>query len=128
MRSPSAPRQFKESNVPCFLPTRTLSTTFPFNSGIGNNFITHHWFVALKQVDLGPDDAQALKTKLVPMPLLKGKVVERILVETNVEAGSKHGTFDSLNCLGAEGDLTHQGLNKIVLKTGIHIIDLDLVE
>ena len=97
-------------------------------AGKGNNFITHHWFVALKQVDLGPEDAQALKTKLVPMPLLKEKVGERILVKTKLEASSKHGTFDSLNCLGAEGDLMHQGLSKIVFKPGIHIIDLDLVE
>ena len=61
------------------------------------------------------------------MPLLKAKVVERILVKAKAEANIKHGTFDSLKCLGAEGDLTHQGLNKIVFKTGIHIIDLDLV-
>ncbi len=100
----------------------------PCLAGSDKNFITHHWFVALKQVDLGPEDAQALKTKLVPMPLLNGKVVERVLVETKVEAGSKHGTFDSLNCLGAEGDLMHQGLSKIVFNPGIHIIDLDLVE
>ena len=97
-------------------------------AGKGNNFITHHWFVALKQVDLGPDDAQALETKLVPMPLLRGKVVERILVKANIEAGRKHGTFDSLNCLGAEGDLTHQGLNKIAFTTAIHIIALDFEE
>ena len=90
-------------------------------AGKGNNFITHHWFVALKRVDLGLDDAQALKTKLVPMPLLKAKVVERILVKAKVEANRKHGTFDSLNCLGAEGDLTHQGLNMIVFTTVIHI-------
>ena len=100
----------------------------PCLAGSNRSFTTHHWFVALKQVDLGPEDAQALKTKLVPMPLLRGKVVEIILVEAKIEAGRKHGTFDSLNGLGAEGDLTHQGLNKIVFKTGIHIIDRDLVE
>ena len=88
----------------------------------GKNFITHHWFVALKQVDLGPEDAQALKTKLVPMPLLKAKVVGLVLVKARIEAGRKHGTFYSLNCLGAEGDLTHQGLNMIVVTTVIHII------
>ena len=100
----------------------------PCQVGKGNNLIMHHWFEARKQVDRGLDDAQAPKTKLVPMPLLKAKVVERILVKTKVEASSKHGTFDSLNCLGAEGDLMHQGLSKIVFKPGIHIIDLDLVE
>ena len=88
----------------------------------------HHWFEARKQVGRGLDDAQALKTKLVPMPLLKAKVVGRVLVKARIEASRKHGTFYSLNCLGAEGDLTHQGLNKIVFKTGIHILDLDLVE
>ena len=100
----------------------------PCLAGSDRSVITHHWFVALKQVDLGPEDAQALKTKLVPMPLLRGNVVERILVEAKIEAGRKHGTFDSLNCLGAEGDLTHQGLNKIAFTTAIHIIAIDLVE
>ena len=88
----------------------------------------HQLFEARRQGYRVLDDAQAPKTKLVPMPLLKAQVVGRVLVKARIEASRKHGTFDSLNCLGAEGDLTHQGLNKIVFKTGIHIIDLDLVE
>ena len=100
----------------------------PCQVGKGNNAIMHQWFEARRQGDRVLDDAQAPKTKLVPMPLLKAKVVERILVKAKVEANRKHGTFDSLNCLGAEGDLTHQGLNMIVFTTVIHIVAIDLVD
>ena len=80
-----------------------------------------HWFGAHRQGDQAHDDALVPRMRRGPTPLLKAKVVERKLVKAKVEANSKHGAFDSLNCLGAEGDLTHKSLNMIVLTTVTHI-------